>query len=163
MAAVGKETKRKGAKEMVHFREKREAAGLKQMEAVKALCAAGGRFDQPLLSKIENGRCLPMPPDAQVMCEVYGVGMLELADAEDITFALVRPKKEGYATKEKRYYKLTVRLDLELASALIEALRVLGLEGMTAWVTRYARRTVKRAQKKSAACVRAQTTRAKKK
>lgn len=143
---------------MVRFREAREAAGMKQPEAVRKLGGLGSQVDVPLLSKIENGRCLPIPHDAQAMCSVYGVGMLDLADVEDITFALVRPKKEGYATKEKRYYKLTVRLDLELASALIEALRVLGLEGMTAWVTRYARRTVKRAQKKSAACVRAQTT-----
>lgn len=162
MAAVGKETKRKVAKEMVHFLEKREAAGLKQMEAVKALCAAGGRFDRPLLSKIENGRCLPMPPDAQVMCEVYGVGMLELADAEDITYLPERPKKTVCVSDEKRYYKLTARLDLELASALIEALRQQDAGSVTAWVTRCAKRFVKRAQKKSAACAATQTTHAEK-
>lgn len=143
---------------MVRFREAREAAGLKQTEAVAALTARGSKIDVPLLSRIEHGRCLPTVPDTQAMGEVYGAGLYEMVDAEDVAFSLERPKKAAKEADDKRYYKLTVRLDLALASGLLEALRVLGVDGVTAWVTRYAKRTVKRAQKKSAACAATQTT-----
>ena len=118
----------------------------------------GSKIDVPLLSKMENGWCLPTPPDAKALGELYGVGLLEMADAQDFAFPLATPGRAAAAADGKRYYKLTVRLDLALASGLMEALRVLEVEGVTAWVKRYARRTIKRAQKKSAACAVTQTT-----
>lgn len=148
---------------MVHFREARLEAHLTQPDMVKRMNAKGSGMDVPLLSKIENGRCVPIPPDAQIMCEIFKKSMLELADAEDITYLPERPKEAVRVSDEKRYYKLTARLDLELASALIEALRQQDAGSVTAWVTRCAKRFVKRVQKKSAACAATQTTRAKEK
>lgn len=56
------------------YKDMRKAAGLKAERVVEVIKALDPRFDAPLLSKIENGVCLPNERQRAAMLALYDVG-----------------------------------------------------------------------------------------
>lgn len=61
-----------------NLRLKRQEAGLKQSEVVMQMQKIDPSFDAPLLSKLENGVCLPNPNHAAHLAVIYGCDPSEL-------------------------------------------------------------------------------------
>lgn len=142
---------------MIRFREARKAANLEQPAVAQELSKRTGiKIDAPQLSRMESGKCLPTPPTASAMCEIYGVELLEMVDIEDITFAAVRPSKAIKPDKVKDTCKVAASIEIGLASGLLAKLRLLGYsgikDGMTDWI-----KTVNRRYKKKIAASGANT------
>ncbi len=130
----------------MRLRQARQSAGLTQPQAVERLKDAPAGFDVPTLSRCENGVVVPTPVTLRELAAIYGTEASGLYDPEELDYGLGRPKKPAVPPGGKDVYKLTVRLDAGLASRLFAALDALGVDGPTAWVTRYARYTVRRAR-----------------
>lgn len=60
----------------------RESKGLKQAAVCEELKKFDPAFDNSLLSKMENGVCLPTYSQLSKLAEIYGVEAFELLDAE---------------------------------------------------------------------------------
>lgn len=60
----------------------RESAGKKQSEVCKAVKRYDSSFNVPLLSKMENGQCLPTPYQRFLLAQIYGVSPSELVGME---------------------------------------------------------------------------------
>jgi hypothetical protein len=58
-------------KEVTPFAEMRKEKGLKAVDVVTAMKRIDSRFDSSLLSKIENGLCLPTNEMAQALTALY--------------------------------------------------------------------------------------------
>ena len=56
-----------------NLRPCREAAGLKQGDVCKQMHRYDRAFDKPLLSKMENGFCMPTPYQTLLLAQIYGV------------------------------------------------------------------------------------------
>jgi hypothetical protein len=65
-----------------NLRVSREAAGLKQGEVCKVMRKHDRAFDKSLLSKMENGVCMPTPYQTHLLAQIYGVQPSELINAE---------------------------------------------------------------------------------
>lgn len=130
----------------MRLKQARQAAGLTQPQAVAQLRHAPNGFDVPMLSRCESGFVVPTPPTLRELAALYGTEIAALYEPAELDYGLGGPKKPAGKAGGKEAYKLTVRLDPGLASRLMEALDVLGIDGPTAWVTRYARYTVRRAR-----------------
>ena len=133
----------------MRLRQARQSAGLTQPQAVERLKDAPAGFDVPTLSRCENGVVVPTPVTLRELAAIYGTEASGLYDPEELDYGLGRPKKPAVPPGGKDVYKLTVRLDAGLASRLFAALDALGACGPTAWVTRYAKRTIRRAEKQN--------------
>lgn len=59
----------------------RENAGKKQTEVCDTMQQYDPAFDVPLLSKMENGFCMPTPYQAILLAQIYGVEPVELVGA----------------------------------------------------------------------------------
>lgn len=133
----------------MRLKQARQAAGLTQPQAVAQLRHAPNGFDVPMLSRCESGFVVPTPPTLRELAALYGTEIAALYEPAELDYGLGGPKKPAGKAGGKEAYKLTVRLDPGLASRLMEALDVLGIDGPTAWVTRYAKRTIRRAEKQN--------------
>lgn len=65
-----------------NLRLRREMAGLKQKEVCERLSAYGFAIDNALLSKMENGVCLPTPYQISKLAEIYGCDTEQLLKTE---------------------------------------------------------------------------------
>lgn len=65
-----------------NLRVVREAKGLKQTAVCKEMRKLDRAFDNSLLSKMENGVCLPTLQQLTKLAEIYGVKPFELVNAE---------------------------------------------------------------------------------
>ena len=66
-----------------NMRAMREAAGLKQSEVCKLMNDGGfSSIDKPMLSKMENGVCLPTFPQLSFLASLYGCGASELINVD---------------------------------------------------------------------------------
>lgn len=61
-----------------NLRVMREAAGMKQTEVCDAMKRIDEAFDVPLLSKMENGICMPTIIQCKLLAEIYGCAPNEL-------------------------------------------------------------------------------------
>lgn len=66
-----------------NLRTARIAAGLKQDDVVKAMQMHDPHFDTPMLSKFENGFCLPTPYQLAHLARIYGTQPQELVRMDD--------------------------------------------------------------------------------
>lgn len=66
-----------------NLKSARLAAGLKQDEVVEQMRAVDEHFDTPMLSKFENGFCLPTPYQLAHLSRIYGVQPQELIRIDD--------------------------------------------------------------------------------
>lgn len=60
----------------------REARELKQAEVCEKMQEIDGSFDVPMLSKMENGVCLPTPRQLAKLANIYGCTPAELIDSD---------------------------------------------------------------------------------
>ncbi len=135
----------------------RRASGMTQPQVVAGIPG----MDVPLLSKMESGWCLPVHIQLDELCRRCDFPLDEALRLIAAEHGLKCPKKANVGQDRENVYKLTTRLENELASRFFWALGVLGVSDKTEWVKKYVRLTIKtaeRRQKKSAACVAAQTT-----
>ena len=65
----------------VHLKAAREAAGIKQKETLSILRQVEPRVDKPMVSKYENGVCIPTPSQLSALCALYGCPLSELYGA----------------------------------------------------------------------------------
>lgn len=65
-----------------NLRVVRESKGIKQKDVCKEMRKADKAFDNSLLSKMENGVCLPTFMQLSKLAEIYGVEPLELVNAD---------------------------------------------------------------------------------
>lgn len=65
-----------------NLRTVRISKGLSQPEVCREMKAIDPHFDSPMLSKMENGVCLPTPHQLAKLAEIYGVEPFELVRAE---------------------------------------------------------------------------------
>ena len=137
---------------VIRFKEARRAANLEQPAVAQELSKRTGiKIDAPQLSRMESGKCLPTPPTAAAMCELYGVELLEMVDIEDITFEFVRPSKAKKPEGIKDTCKVAASIKIELASGLLGKLRFLGYSGITDGMTDWIKTINRRYEKKVAA------------
>ena len=135
----------------------RRASGLTQPQAAAGIPG----MDVPLLSKMESGWCLPVHIQLDELCRRCDFPLDEALRLIAAEHGLKCPKKAVTVPAGKNVYKLTARLENELASRFFWALDVLGVSDKTEWVKKYVRLTIKtaeRRQKKSADCAATQTT-----
>ena len=64
-----------------NLRVVRESKGLKQSEVCKQMKRFDRAFDKSMLSKMENGVCMPTPYQTILLSQIYGVEPLELIDS----------------------------------------------------------------------------------
>lgn len=66
----------------------RLAAGLKQDDVVSQIKAYDPHIDAPMLSKFENGFCMPTPYQLAALARVYGVQPQELVRMDDVAIGI---------------------------------------------------------------------------
>lgn len=71
-----------------NLRVARQRAGLKQDDVVKAMQRHDTHFDAPMLSKFENGFCLPTPYQLAHLARIYGVHPHDLVRMDDNALGL---------------------------------------------------------------------------
>lgn len=69
-----------------NLRAVRVAKGMSQPEVCKQMKEIDVHFDVPLLSKMENGVCLPNPIQTEKLAEIYGVEPSDLVRVEILDF-----------------------------------------------------------------------------
>lgn len=74
-----------------NLRTVREAVGISQAEVCKRMREVDAHFDAPMLSKMENGFCMPVPFQLLKLAEIYGVSTSDLVgvDLPALDFAAV--------------------------------------------------------------------------
>lgn len=65
-----------------NLRVVREGAGLKQSEVCEQVKRYDSSFNVPLLSKMENGQCMPTPYQRFLLAQIYGCEPSSLVDME---------------------------------------------------------------------------------
>ena len=65
-----------------NLRVVRESKGLKQGEVCKQMKKFDKAFDKSMLSKMENGVCMPTPYQTILLSQIYGVEPLELINGD---------------------------------------------------------------------------------
>lgn len=133
----------------MRLKEARLCAGLTQKQATARLAKG---FDGTMLSRCESGIVVPPPETLRRLAERYGVRVRELYSPAELDYGLHGPKTAVSSQGGKEHYKLTVRLENGLANDLQTALEILEIASVSEWVRKYAKRTIRRAKKKAAAC-----------
>ena len=144
------------------LREKRRFTqeGLRNRLAVK-----GYWLDAPLLSKMENDKCLPTPQMAKLLCQILSCGILDIYQLEEITFPTDEQTKispsEGLKDAKSRVERKVQFRHFELSLQVLtkENLALLGYKSQEEWFRAEIRRLEKAIEKKKAALA-ADTTKA---
>ncbi len=118
------------------LKEARLTAKLQQTDVVPKLKAVEPRADVGMLSRYENGVCLPTPPQFNILCTLYHKQPHELYDLTEVDLGVKRPIKPT-ASESDDTYKLTARIPLVFlgnVDKLNMMLKVCGYKGITGWV-----------------------------
>ena len=115
------------------LKEARHSAGINNLTAIDCLKQVEPRIDKPMLSKMENGICLPTPPVFSEMCKLYGKAPEEILRPEDVDFGILRVvKRKGDRHRLKR--KVTFRLTPWAETVLQpDKIKACGYKDMTHW------------------------------
>lgn len=98
------------------MRELRIGKRYSQQHVADIVAKVEPRADVPLISRYESGVCLATPAQARAICELYECGLADLYDVEDLDFGSESPQTGLLGTWRRLPYKLTARLENELAS-----------------------------------------------
>lgn len=90
--------------------------------------------DEWQLSKIVNYKCLPLPEQADKICECLNCNILDIYNKNEID--LVKGVKKASRNKnDNLYYRLSVRLNKSGCNCLkLENLQILGYKTIKEWV-----------------------------
>lgn len=109
----------------MRLKERRRLRGLKAKTLGKSI-----GLDESMISRFENYRCLPTPPDMEKLCRALGCTVRDLYDPAEIRYAA--PPRAGGTPSA---YRLTVDLPPDARERVREAVTLLGYGSMTAWIT----------------------------
>ena len=91
--------------------------------------------DKSVVSKIMNYKVLPIPEDAQKICNYLNCNILDLYELKEIVLKNIACKSNNKEV-DKKYYRLSVRLKLGGCNLLQQPkkLNELGYESIADWV-----------------------------
>jgi len=120
----------------VKFKQARLDAGLLQTDVVPELKKVDSRADVGMLSRYENGVCLPTPPQFRVLCGLYKREPREIVTPEEVDFGVKkdRPKKDSHKADTYKLFARIPRQSVGDLKAFKEKLRVCGYQNITAWL-----------------------------
>ena len=103
----------------MQLRAMRIRKGRQQKELAKAIGT-----DEPMMSKFENYKCLPIPPMMKALCDELGCEVGDIYEPHEIflTSPKVTVKVSKGSKKKKEFYHLTVNLPPEAREFFKEAL-----------------------------------------
>ena len=115
----------------MRLREIRQKRGIGQRELAKQIGT-----DEPMMSRLENYKCLPIPPMMKKLLEALGCERVEeIYEPHEIYLQLASLKATVTKKKKKsEIYKLTATLPKEAKELFDKALRPLGYRNITDWV-----------------------------
>lgn len=115
----------------MQLRAMRIRKGRQQKELAKAIGT-----DEPMMSKFENYKCLPIPPMMTALCRELGCEVEDIYEPHEIFLSSPKAtvKVAKRERKKKDYYNLTVNLPPEARKFFKDALQKCGFKDITAWV-----------------------------
>lgn len=119
----------------MRMREVRQAKNVKAKELADAI-----ETDEPMISKFENYKCLPVPKQLERICDYLQCTIEQIYKDEEIYI-----KKTKQETKERKEdcYKITIRLPEEARATLKTILKKCGYKDITYWIYRCYERLLK--------------------
>lgn len=111
------------------LKEIRIAKGIQQKDLSERI----GTND-PMLSRIENYKCLPIPDMMQSILWELDCQLGDIYEPEEIAYCTKKTRQED--KRQGKYYKVTVRLPKEAKELIKEALPVCGYKDVTYWIFR---------------------------
>ena len=100
----------------------------------KELAAAIGT-DEPMMSKFENYKCLPVPSMLEKLTRELGCTVEDLYEPSEIYLqASKKPSRVGNTKRRANTYRLSVGLSVESKELLSEALQVCGYKSRAEWM-----------------------------
>ena len=135
----------------MNFKQARINANLSQLEVIPHLKKVDQRVDAPLLSKYENGVCMPTSEQFKVLCKVYGKEPQDILTPADVDYGVVTRKKDGHKSDT---YRLCTRIPMPVikdTDNFKAMLKQCGYTSITSWLChcisnlerQYARKTKK--------------------
>lgn len=102
-----------------------------QMVKAKEL-ASVIKKDEPMISKFENYKCLPIPEDLRKICEYLNCKIEDIYDDDELYVKYRSKQKEK---KELDCYKITIKLPKKAREVLIkDNLKICGYDNLTHWI-----------------------------
>ena len=91
-------------------------------------------IDKQEMSRIVNYKCLPLPEQAEKICEFLNCNILDLYNRQEID--LIKGVKKASRIKDDNlYYRLSVRLNRSCCNLLkVKNLQLVGYETQKQWV-----------------------------
>ena len=96
--------------------------------------------DEGAVSRIVNYKVLPVPADLDRLCDLLGVGVLDIYDKEEIRLIPKRKRR----VRGDRGYNLCIFVDEKYRTALPAAINALGIRTYSEWLRPYIEETIKR-------------------
>ena len=112
----------------MRLKELRIAKGRQQKELAQKIGT-----DEPMMSKFENYKCLPIPEQMDRLVKELGCSIDDIYEPHEVYYQVGKPKAE-IKKKTPTVYNLSVRLPRESKSFLKKALKKCGFKDITAWI-----------------------------
>lgn len=122
------------------LKEGRKETGM----SARAVCRRVENMDPPGLSRLENGRCMPMLAQLVELCAAYGQDMETALKLVGLEYGLKPPKKAAKQKGVSHIYKFTAAMSRDVARTLLEIVQAEGYANTQEWFADIVRRKLKR-------------------
>ena len=117
------------------MKEIRQARQVKAKELADAI-----ETDEPMISKFENYKCLPVPKQLERICDYLQCTIEQIYKDEEI---YIKKSKQKTEERKEDCYKITIRLPEEARVTLKTTLKRCGYKDITYWIYRCYERLLK--------------------
>lgn len=114
---------------MPKLRQVRIAKGRQQKELAQKIGT-----DEPMMSRFENFKCLPIPSMLAKLTEELDCTVDDIYEPHEVYYQNGKPTTTDKPKKTPTVYNLTVRLPREAKSFFKKALKKCGFKDITAWI-----------------------------